>query len=411
MLAAEMSSLFLLFLLLFVVKIYTYKFNVITQTESLKFVPDNDIHHGLCGHAIDIKSNFIIIGCPHNNNSDVNHAGSAVIYTFNGTSWDRGVTLETNTNSANLTVDDDDGFGLSVSISVMFAVVGSPYDNVNGITSGSVKVYSFDGMVWLPDGVKLTPDDGKDGDRFGYTVAMYMDTIAVGSPFADSGCVYIFINHGTWLIHKKIRPNDIFRVKHFGLSVTMHGEYIIIGTHSENLHDAGIIFIYKYYNNDYELEATLYALKAMDINGFRGTIDNDDNRIVIGSPIENKNGMVYVYKRKKNNLGWALETELEPDFKDGNSSDSNWFGSSVSINGNFMVVSSPKNRNNKKKFGCFYVFRLIRDKWVRAKRLLKSDEPKVKKFGSPVAMDDGRVLVGSVNNEGPGAAYLFNIYD
>jgi hypothetical protein len=96
-----------------------------------------------------------------------------------------------------LMVDDpaaSDEFGFSVSISGNRAIVGSRSDDGGGSASGSA--YLFD--VTTGDQLtKLAADDDMAADRFGTSVSITSGIAIVGSPFDDdagtsSGSAYMF---------------------------------------------------------------------------------------------------------------------------------------------------------------------------------------------------------------------------
>src|SRR5262245_58686796 len=99
----------------------------------------------------------------------------------------------------NLTASDGssyDWFGNSVSISGDYVLVGAPDDGDGGTNSGSVYVFRRDGSTWIQE-AKLTASDGDGGDSFGKSVAIAVDVAIVGAPYdedngVNSGSAYVF---------------------------------------------------------------------------------------------------------------------------------------------------------------------------------------------------------------------------
>jgi len=91
---------------------------------------------------------------------------------------------------------DFDWFGISVSISGDYALVGASKDDDNGSDSGSAYIFKRSGTSWAEE-AKLTASDGVSGDEFGYSVSISGDYAIVGA-FRDddnglsSGSAYIF---------------------------------------------------------------------------------------------------------------------------------------------------------------------------------------------------------------------------
>ncbi len=76
-------------------------------------------------------------------------------------------------------------FGRSVAISAFnnaeYAVVGCYGDDDFGFDSGSVFVFQPNTADKWSQQVRLIPPEGKQGDNFGYSVAMYEDKFVVGA--------------------------------------------------------------------------------------------------------------------------------------------------------------------------------------------------------------------------------------
>ena len=100
-----------------------------------------------------------------------------------------------------------DKFGNSVAMTDTKIVVSAESDDDAGSSSGSVYVYNTDGT----GEVKITASDGAQNDRFGYQVAIQGDKIIVGAPYDDdagssSGSVYVYNLDGTGEV--KITESD-----------------------------------------------------------------------------------------------------------------------------------------------------------------------------------------------------------
>ena len=80
-------------------------------------------------------------------------------------------------------------------------VVGSIHDFEFGLTAGAAFVYRLTGDNWVLED-KLVPDDVAVGDHFGSSVSVSGDTIVVGADHhdaagADAGAAYVFQFDGT----------------------------------------------------------------------------------------------------------------------------------------------------------------------------------------------------------------------
>jgi hypothetical protein len=150
-----------------------------------------------------------------------------------------------------------DWFGVRVSIDGDTVVVGTPTDDDLGTDSGSVYVFARNqggtdnwGLV-----KKLTASDGAAEDRFGYAVAISGDNLVVGAyqdddQDADSGSAYVFSrNQGgadNWGQVKKLTASDGAAEDHFGQSVAVAGDVLVVGAYRDDDHgtDSGAAYVF-----------------------------------------------------------------------------------------------------------------------------------------------------------------------
>ena len=235
----------------------------------------------------------------------------------------------------------DDEFGWSVAIHGTTAIVGAHIDDKDEFGLGSFyhagSAYIFDRSevgVWnqtqkivAPDrspGIVYAPDHEDWNDRFGESVAIWNDYIAVGGPFAskayafekiggtwtcvsyltypgiswldraapvsidsttillgaqtedtnadglesimNSGGAAVFKRTGveTWTFAQKLSPSDRDAGDHFGYSVSIDGNFLAIGTHSDNhdefgddeIENTGSVYVFELQEDGSYLEVT-----------------------------------------------------------------------------------------------------------------------------------------------------------
>ena len=127
-----------------------------------------------------------------------------------------------------------DYFGNSISIDGDYAVIGAWKDDVTGIDRGSAYIFYRSGTNWIEQ-AKLTAPDGMDEDLFGYSVSISGDYAIIGAYGDDdngnnSGSAYIFYRNGTsWTEQIKLTPLDGASEDRFGCAVSISGDYAIVG--------------------------------------------------------------------------------------------------------------------------------------------------------------------------------------
>jgi hypothetical protein len=256
-----------------------------------------------------------------------------------------------------------DYFGRAVAIDGNYAVVGAHYADSD---SGAVYVFERDMAFWSGP-IRLTAYDGDTPDRFGTSVAISGNLIAVGAP-GDSvlasieGSVYIFERTGgTWVeeipkLHAGAANDD-----EFGKSVALSGNYLIVGA------------------------------PGTDIVG-------------------NRDGCAYVFERISGN--WVFQAQITAS--DGASG--HQFGRAVSIDGECAVVGAHWADGGADSTGAVYVFEKDMGVWgpTETAKLTASDGDVWDLFGASVSIDGDRIVVGALQGAYPegfpgnGAAYVFD---
>jgi hypothetical protein len=89
-----------------------------------------------------------------------------------------------------------------------------------------------------------------------------------------------------------------------------------------------------------------------------------------------------------------------------------WFGYSVSIDGNLALIGAYGDDDNGSYSGSAYIYRFDGSTWQEETKLLASDGAEDDVFGTSVAIDGDLVLVGAIgdndNGSNSGSAYIFH---
>jgi len=280
---------------------------------------------------------------------------------------------------------------------------------------------------------KLTAADGAVWDGFGYSVSVDGDTAVVGVPWADvggnqnQGAAYIFYrNQGgsnAWGQVVKLTAADGTDFDDFGYSVSLSGDTLLIGAREADI--GGNRFqgaVYVFYRNQGGGDAWGHVTKIIAVDGaaedeFGRSVSVDGDTAVVGAlgadvgGVYNQ-GAAYVFYRNHGGTDiWGQVTKLTA--ADG--ADSDYFGISVSVSGDIVVVGSFLADVGGSDQGAVYVFYRNQsgdDAWGQVARLTATDGANSDRFGISVSVDDDRVVIGSDGvdvggNENQGAAYVF----
>nr|MBC8383912.1 hypothetical protein [Candidatus Cloacimonadota bacterium] len=141
----------------------------------------------------------------------------------------------------------DDWFGLAVAIDGDYAVVGSYQDsNDNGSDAGAAYIFHRSGTTWTEQ-AKLTASDGNSQDYFGVSVSIDGDYVVIGATRGDgnqtdSGSAYVFVRDGSnWTEQAELTASDGSGGDQFG-KVSISGDYIIIGARENGSTGSAYIF-------------------------------------------------------------------------------------------------------------------------------------------------------------------------
>jgi len=328
--------------------------------------------------------------------------------------------LQPVTENAKVVANDDaagDNFGFSVSVSGDYAVIGAPNDDDTASNSGSAYIFRRVGNSWVQE-AKLTASDAASDDDFGTSVSISGDYAIIGAPYNDdggsnSGSAYIFKRSGpSWTQEAKLTAQDAVAGDLFGWSVAISGDDVIIGSYldDDDGNGSGSAYIYSRNGSIWVLQSKLTANDASISDLFGYSVSISGNYAAIGSLLDDHSnvsdaGSAYIFRRS--NGTWSQHRKLianDPDQVD-------LFGFSVSISGTTAVIGAYSDDDNGSNSGSAYVYLRSGNSWSQQAKLLASDGATSDQFGRSVAIDGAYIIVGARNNDftgsDAGSAYIY----
>ena len=241
-----------------------------------------------------------------------------------------------------------------------------------------------------------SPSDAEAGDRFGTTLAMSGDYLVTGAPRKDgigrnSGAAYIFRRQGTeWIEQAKIVSPEETPGDYFGISVAIDDGTVLVGSHRSNepKADGGSVFVYERNGEIWNHTAKLTAPDGSNFAYFGFSIGIDADTAIIGATRDDEAGRdagaAYVFVR--NQFGWAPQAKLIGN----NTEAEDNFGYAVDVDGDFAIVTSPKNRG----IGAAYIYRREGTVWEQKRnrirfRMIPIDLDGASSFGVSVDVKGG----------------------
>jgi hypothetical protein len=370
------------------------------QLQAAKIVASDDEAYAQLGYSVALSGDTLAVGARYGNGAD---RGSVYVYTRSSTSsWIQEAKL-----SSSSVGKVNTWYGCEVALSVDTIAVGVTSDGSRGADSGSVYIYTRIGTTWSQE-VKLKALDGRSDDRFGHSVSLYGDTLAVGAPHMNgaAGAVYVYTRSGTtWRQEAKLTARDGASTDRLGTSVSLNGNSIATGAVGDDdgrRANSGSVYVYTRSNTTWIQEAKL-GISDGTVDGYLGgSVSLCDDTLAVGAANadfkgSNSGGSVYVFTRSS--TSWVLETKIVPS--DGAPGDK--LGFSVSLSGNTLVASSHLDDDKGANSGSVYVYTRSDTTWTQQQdKLFASDGAEGDKFGFSVSLSGKTIAVGAPNDDDNG---------
>ena len=379
------------------------------QIGEFKITATDGAENDRFGQSVSISGDYAIVGAKNHDDNGSN-SGSAYVFKRTGTSWAQ---------EAKLLPSDGEvanQFGKSVSISGDYAVVGAWADGDNGDQSGSAYVFKRTGTSWTQE-AKLLPSDGQNGDFFGISVSISGDYAVLGA-WADgdrgfhAGSAYVFKRTGTsWEEEAKLLPSVGSEDALFGWSVSISGDYAVVGALGDDEfgNESGSAYLFKRSGTSWTQEAKLFPSDGATGDFFGQSVSISGDYVVVGANKDDDNGdqsgSAYIFKRS--GTSWAQEAKLLPS--DGAVDD--FFGGSISISGDYAVMRASGHDDNGDLSGSAYLFKRSGTSWTQEAKLLPSDGAAGDQLWS-VSISGDYAVVGAWgdddNGSNSGSAYVYS---
>jgi hypothetical protein len=373
----------------------------------------------LFGWSVSISGDYAIVGSHYEDTGGTN-AGAAYIYKRDASTGVWGSEQKIKASDK----EQSDQFGYSVSISGDYAIVGAFLEDTGGANAGAAYIYKRDATtgVWGSE-QKIQAGDKQTTDRFGISVSISGDYAIVGAyredtGGTDAGAAYIFKRDpstGTWTQQQKIQASDKQAGDEYGRSVSISGDYAIVGSHYEDTGatNAGAAYIYKRdpSTGQWGSEQKIQASDKQQDDTFGYSVSISGDYAIVGALGEDTGGSAagaaYIYKRDASTGQWGNEQKIQA----GDRQAQDEFGISVSISGDYAIVGAYYEDEGGTDAGAAYVFKRDGTTWSEIKKLTASDAQQNDQFGWSVAIDGTCAIVGVLLEDtgatDAGAAYIY----
>jgi hypothetical protein len=370
------------------------------------------------GYSVSLSANgtIVAIGAIVNDDNG-SYSGSVRVYEWNGTVWvQRGQDI--NGEATN----DESGTSVSLSANGTRVAIGSPYNsNNNGLYSGSVRVYEWNGTAWVQLGLDI--DGGAADDLSGHSVSLSANgtRVAIGAYNRSnnnglySGSVRVYEWNGTAWMQLGLDIDGKAEYDYSGRSVSLSadGTRVAIGAYnnSDNGSSSGSVRVYEWNNT-----TSLWVQRGQDINGEAAgdnsgrsvSISADGTIVAIGAIHNSDNGSssgsgsVRVYEWNNTTSLWVQRGQ---DINGEAADDNSGWSVSISADGTIVAIGAPNNDGNGSNSGSVRVYVWNNTVWVQRGQDINGEAADDNSGWSVSISADGTIVaIGAPNNSDNGSS-------
>jgi len=300
---------------------YIFRFDESGQNwvEEQKLIQPDGSHSKRFGGAVAVSNDFVAVGAPYGSGAQLDDfSGSVHIYQFDGSAWVHVQKFhgEERLDHFGCSVEMDEAT-LAVG-----AYYGDGAEAESGEVY--IYDYSTENseIPWILNTV-VEPEDGQKGDRFGFSLSLDGGRLAIGAPddqnVYEAGSAYIYKKDDSdiWSQEIKMLPSSGRDHEYFGTSVKLHGDRLLIAA---SRYDDGLVLnegaVYLYHLNDNSwVNNSIISPRDSQLNGHFGlSVDMNENNIIVGSRLDDDQGKdagaAYIYNSVFVSIG-GLDLNIE----------------------------------------------------------------------------------------------------
>tara|TARA_R110002073_G_scaffold257750_1_gene420567 strand:- start:280 stop:2223 length:1944 start_codon:yes stop_codon:yes gene_type:complete len=353
------------------------------------------------GHKLALSGNTLAVATANEDSSasgingdqtdnGAERSGAVYIFQRTGTTWEQEAYVKASNNTVGL------GFGESVALDGDVLAVGAPYERsissgVNqpstgqGFETGAVYVFRRTGNTWAQEAfVKASNSEQTNSidaaDRFGESVGVSGDLLAVGASredsgaegingnqssnaLTDSGAVYVFRRGDTdWAQEAYIKASNPGSSDYFGERLVIDGDTLVVTAPSEASNATGVggnelddsedlsgaAYVFRNSGGTWAQEAYLKASNTEGGDRFGTSLALSQDSLAIaavgedsgvaGDPADNSSSSSgAAYRFSRNGSDWTQGAYVKSRVISVNGA----FGTSVAVSGSQLFVGTP----------------------------------------------------------------------
>ena len=372
---------------------------------------DGETAGDFSGHYSDMNASgdVIAIGA-YSNDGNGTDAGHVRVYAWDGSSWiQKGLDIDGEA------AGDSSGCAVSLNASGDRVAIGAYLNDGNGIHSGHVRIYDWNGTNWIQLGQDINGETAYDRSGCAVSINSAGDRVAIGAYYNSSGSIIgaghvrVYAWDGSSWTQQGQDINGEATSDQSGVSVSMNalGDRVAIGArHNDGTAiccDVGQVRIYQFNGTSWvKMGQDIDGNNWYDYLGYAVSMNAIGDKLIVGAYGSNANGynsgLVRIFE-------WNGVTWLQKGQDINGETSNNLFGISVSINdiGNIIAVGANTNSGNGFSSGHVRVYTWVDTSWVQKGPDIDGEAP-YDKSGSSVSISAAGdiIAVGATGNDGNG---------
>ncbi|MDR2238240.1 MAG: T9SS type A sorting domain-containing protein [Chryseobacterium sp.] len=306
--------------------------------------------------------------------------------------------------------------------------------------AGSLYVFERENNTWIQK-AKIVPNDRASSDGFGKEFALDHDDLFISAPYKlgeRRGAVYLFNKNstGNWVQTQKILSPVIVDNDAFGMSIGADSKILAVGATFSD------ISVFEFNSNTQQFALTQTLTFPNGENTHNPSVFVYGNKIFAGKRTTTVNGtpqagQVNIYSKNTagaweitqtinspvagaNEFGYNIFAKDEYllitaymgmfvsvykynpasgdyEYKQTiNGDNSSFFGTSVSLENNTLIIGAPASMNGTKNSGSVFIYGPKgNDEWILTQKIYQSDPASFDGFGYGVSISNGRIATGA----------------
>jgi hypothetical protein len=300
------------------------------------------------GSSVALGADIVLIGAPGKAVGTHAHQGAVYVFARTGTHWSlQNILADSATGMAG------DGFGSAVALGAGVAVIGAK-DKAVGPNAAQGQAYVFENWdtQWMQQAVLVDSTSGAAYDQFGFSVAINEATIVIGAPGQaganfPQGRAYVFVGQGLEWPQQAILqdPQAGGLSGKFGYSVAVDVNTVLVGEPGMRVSgqsDQGQAIVFARSGTQWIQQVTLADLTfGRSGDAFGSSVALDGDTAIIGAPhkMADSNGHKgQAYAFQSGEMQWTQLAAVPPMFF---GAEGDQIGSSVAMSGSTTIVGAP----------------------------------------------------------------------